>query len=77
MKQTQFSALLLVPILFLSAARAVTIETVAVGNPGNAGELSGSGAGGFGPDAIVGGGPVCVPHRQARGDQCPGRRACS
>ena len=25
-----------------------------VGNPGNAGELSGSGAGGYGPDAIVG-----------------------
>ncbi len=34
---------------------AVTIETVTVGNPGNVGELSGEGAGGWGPDAIVGG----------------------
>ncbi len=36
-------------------ALAVTIPTVPVGNPGNAGELSGAGAGGNGPDAIVGG----------------------
>ena len=34
-------ALLLVAVLFPSAARAVKIETVPVGNPGNAGELSG------------------------------------
>ncbi len=33
----------------------VVIETVTVGNPGNDGELSGEGAGGDGPDAIVGG----------------------
>ncbi len=33
---------------------AVTIPTVPVGNPGNAGELSGAGAGGVGVDAIVG-----------------------
>ena len=36
------------------AAQAVTIETVPVGNAGNAGELSGSGAGGYGPDRICG-----------------------
>ena len=36
-------------------AVAVTIDTVPIGNPGNAGELSGAGAcaGGYGPDAIV------------------------
>jgi len=32
----------------------VVIETVYVGNPGNPGELSGAGAGGYGSDAIVG-----------------------
>jgi len=37
-----------------SAAMAVDIETVPVGNPGNAAELSGAGAGGFGPDRICG-----------------------
>ena len=38
-----------------SAAMAdMNIETVPVGNPGNAGELSGSGAGGYGPDRICG-----------------------
>jgi len=31
-----------------------SLETVTVGNPGNAGELSGAGAGGFGPDRICG-----------------------
>ncbi|MGB2985088.1 MAG: hypothetical protein WBE26_04325, partial [Phycisphaerae bacterium] len=30
----------------------MVIETVPVGNPGNAGELSGEGAGGYGPDRI-------------------------
>ena len=39
-----------------TGARAeVVMETVTVGNPGNPGELSGQGAGGEGPDAIVGG----------------------
>lgn len=41
----------------LSAAPAqatVVIDTVPVGNPGNTGELSGSGAGGFGPDRTCG-----------------------
>jgi sulfatase modifying factor 1 len=32
----------------------VVIDTVTVGNPGNTGELSGAGAGGFGPDRICG-----------------------
>ncbi|MGB2985977.1 MAG: SUMF1/EgtB/PvdO family nonheme iron enzyme, partial [Phycisphaerae bacterium] len=32
----------------------MVIETVPVGNPGNAGELSGEGAGGYGPDRICG-----------------------
>ena len=32
----------------------VTIETVPVGNPGNAGELSGKGAGGYGADRVCG-----------------------
>ena len=36
------------------AAQAVTIATVPVGDPGNAGELSGAGAGGLGPDRICG-----------------------
>ena len=31
-----------------------SLETVPVGNPGNAGELSGASAGGYGDDAIVG-----------------------
>jgi len=36
------------------SAQAVTIATVPVGDPGNAGELSGAGAGGYGPDRICG-----------------------
>ena len=35
-------------------APTVVIDTVLVGNPGNAGELSGYGAGGYGPDRICG-----------------------
>jgi len=35
-------------------AQAVVIDTVPVGDPGNAGELSGEGAGGHGPDRICG-----------------------
>ncbi len=41
-------------VLLAVPALAVNIETVPVGNPGNAGELSGEGAGGFGPDRICG-----------------------
>ncbi len=37
-----------------TTAQAVTIDTVPVGNPGNAGEGSGESYGGYGPDAIVG-----------------------
>jgi formylglycine-generating enzyme required for sulfatase activity len=40
--------------LLSGAASAVNIETVPVGDPGNAGELSGAGAGGYGPDRICG-----------------------
>jgi formylglycine-generating enzyme required for sulfatase activity len=36
------------------AQAAITMEAVPVGNPGNAGELSGAGAGGSGPDRICG-----------------------
>ena len=32
----------------------IVIETVTIGNPGNDGELSGEGAGGYGPDRICG-----------------------
>ena len=35
-------------------AQGLVIDVVAVGNPGNVGELSGKGAGGFGQDAVVG-----------------------
>src|SRR3972149_6435943 len=47
--------LVLVLVATPIAAQAVHIDLVPVGNPGNAGELSGFAAGGFGPDAIVGG----------------------
>lgn len=36
------------------ALNAVEVESVTVGNAGNAGELSGAGAGGFGPDRVCG-----------------------
>jgi formylglycine-generating enzyme required for sulfatase activity len=38
----------------VAAEAGVVIETVLVGHPGNAGELSGAGAGGSGPDRICG-----------------------
>ena len=41
-------------VSLVSAASAVDIETVPIGDPENAGELSGSGAGGNGPDRICG-----------------------
>ena len=53
------SALMLVaaPLPVSASAQAVSIALVPVGNPGNAGQLSGAGTGfgGYGPDAIVGG----------------------
>ena len=45
---------LVVAAISVCIAVAVDIETVKVGNPGNASELSGDWAGGYGPDAIVG-----------------------
>jgi formylglycine-generating enzyme required for sulfatase activity len=53
---TRMIAVLAIAMVFVAAttASAVDIETVPVGNPGNAGELSGSGAGGYGPDRICG-----------------------
>jgi len=41
-------------LLTAAAAQAVNMELVTVGNPGNAGEWSGEGVGGFGPDRICG-----------------------
>jgi sulfatase modifying factor 1 len=50
-----FAVAAVLALLGLSiAAQAVTIDTVLVGDPGNAGELSGAGAGGYGPDRICG-----------------------
>ena len=59
---SNFSVLLtcvcLVVALFASSTiQAVTIETVPVGNPGNAAELCGNSLAGTGPDGIVGGVP--------------------
>ena len=42
-------------IHWVSSAHAVTFDWAIVGNPGNSGELSGTSAGGSGPDVIVGG----------------------
>ena len=41
-------------LLAAGAAQAVVIDTVTVGNPGNAGEWSGGSYGGYGPDRICG-----------------------
>ncbi len=49
----RFSALAVLALL-ATTAQAVTIDTVPVGNLGNGGELSGTGAGGYGPDRICG-----------------------
>ncbi len=53
MKRFTTSCLVLLAVL-ATTAQAVTIETVPVGNLGNAGELSGAGVGGYGPDRICG-----------------------
>jgi formylglycine-generating enzyme len=52
----KLSSMILATVLVCctTVTRAVTIDTVPVGNPGNAGELSGAGAGGYGPDRICG-----------------------
>jgi formylglycine-generating enzyme required for sulfatase activity len=44
----------LVLTVVTSVRAEVIIETVTVGNPGNDGELSGEGAGGYGPDCVCG-----------------------
>ena len=52
----RFVAVAAVVLVCVSGVQAdVVMETVPVGNVGNAGELSGAGAGGYGPDVIVGG----------------------
>ncbi|MGD2110789.1 MAG: SUMF1/EgtB/PvdO family nonheme iron enzyme, partial [Phycisphaerae bacterium] len=50
----RFAAMAAVVLACVAAAQAVEIQTVSVGNSGNEGELSGTGAGGFGPDRICG-----------------------
>ncbi len=52
-KTTAWVSMLLAGLLG-STALALDIETVPVGNPGNVGELSGEGAGGWGPDRVCG-----------------------
>ena len=54
-KGTTIAAVAAVVVACISGVQAeVVIDTVPVGNPGNAGELSGAGAGGWGPDRICG-----------------------
>ena len=53
--QRAFAVTAAIALLCLgSLAQATIIQTVPVGNPGNVGELSGAGAGGYGPDRICG-----------------------
>jgi len=47
-------AILVLALPAAAADAAIVIDTVAVGNVGNAGELSGAGAGGFGPNLVCG-----------------------
>ncbi|MBN1855305.1 MAG: SUMF1/EgtB/PvdO family nonheme iron enzyme [Pirellulales bacterium] len=54
MKTTTSLIVFLLAFCCAAAAHGVTIDWVTVGNPGNAGELSGEGAGGYGPDRICG-----------------------
>ena len=44
----------IVLICVSGASADIVIDTVTVGNPGNVGELSGDGAGGYGPDRVCG-----------------------
>jgi|GEM_PF-5313397 len=55
MKTTVSLTLLWLLLFFSSSASGVTFDWATVGDSENTGELSGGGAGGFGPDAIVGG----------------------
>jgi formylglycine-generating enzyme required for sulfatase activity len=54
MKKLLIVAVIGVWLVCATAGLAVNIDTVPVGNAGNAGELSGVGAGGYGPDRICG-----------------------
>jgi len=54
LKVTAIAAALALLCLGSLAQANITIDTVAVGNAGNAGELSGLGAGGYGPDRVCG-----------------------
>ena len=55
-KQNTWRLIVLVAVLLCvdTIAAGIVMETVPVGNPGNAGELSGAGVGGIGPDRICG-----------------------
>ncbi|UCC30203.1 MAG: SUMF1/EgtB/PvdO family nonheme iron enzyme, partial [Phycisphaerales bacterium] len=54
-REASIAAVAAVVLACAAGAKAqVVIETVTVGNPGNDGELSGEGAGGWGPDRICG-----------------------
>ena len=55
MKNVLCVAVIDLVLVFTTAGLAwVNVETVTVGDPNNTGELSGSGAGGYGPDRICG-----------------------
>ena len=54
MKRFALPAVVAVLVLSAGVQAEVVVEWVTVGDPGNAGELSGEGAGGFGPDRICG-----------------------
>lgn len=54
MKRASAVAAAIVLLCLGTVAQAVTIATVPVGDAGNPGELSGSGAGGYGPDRVCG-----------------------
>lgn len=54
MKLYKLSSMILAVVCCTVVAQAVTIETVPVGNPGNAGEWSGESYGGRGPNRICG-----------------------
>jgi formylglycine-generating enzyme required for sulfatase activity len=54
MQMRKVVAVMAVLVCVSGAQAVVNIETVPVGNPGNAGELSGEGAGGYGTDRVCG-----------------------
>jgi len=54
MKKHVLAVAVIMPFLATTIQAELVMETVVVGNPGNAGELSGAGAGGMGQDCICG-----------------------